>query len=177
MKRRDVAAKTAADVAANLKPETLLVMGLVGFVVINGIGAQILKLPKTIVGGVKDLGEGIGNFGSGVWNGAENEYIYSLDQSGSPNPPDFEYWHAYGDGYLQDGYFDAPVAVRDATAVPTSPIFNIITPSTAEDVGGFVHERVTGLYTDPLLDIGLLELPSVQEIGSGINKALRWVGF
>ena len=78
-----------------------------------------------------------GEFLSGLLYGAESDYFYAEDQSGSPNPPTQVWWEMASDL----GFVGAPpIAVADGTAVPTSPIIGVHPPSKAERWGGNVRE-------------------------------------
>ena len=79
-------------------------------------------------------------FLSGLLYGAESDYFYAADQSGSPNPPTQAWWDVAQElGPLGAG----PIAVADGTAVPTSPIIGVHPPSKAERWGGNVRDWFT----------------------------------
>jgi hypothetical protein len=79
-------------------------------------------------------------FLSGLLYGAESDYFYAADQSGSPNPPTQAWWEMALDlGAIEAG----PIAVQDGTAVPTSPIIGVHPPSQAERWGGNVRDWFT----------------------------------
>jgi len=79
-----------------------------------------------------------GEFFSGLFYGAETDYFYAGDQSGSPNPPSRRWWE------LDVAGVDAgPIEVINGGAVPTSPIIGVTPPSKAEVWGGNVRSFFT----------------------------------
>ena len=79
-----------------------------------------------------------GEFLRGLFYGAEPDYFYAEDQSGSPNPPTQAWWEMD-----QAGLDAGPIALIDGGAVPTSPIIGTTPASTAERWGGNVREFFT----------------------------------
>jgi len=81
-----------------------------------------------------------GQFLGGLFVGADTDYSYAPDQSGSPNPPTQVWWEMAQDlGPTERG----PIAVPKGTAVPTSPIIIADLPGTAERWGGNVRDWFT----------------------------------
>jgi len=85
-------------------------------------------------------------FLSGLIYGAESDYFYAEDQSGSPNPPTQAWWEMASDLGATSDWEDrgaGPIRVADGTAVPTSPIIGVHQPNQAERWGGNVREWFT----------------------------------
>jgi hypothetical protein len=81
-----------------------------------------------------------GQFLSGLFRGADTDYSYAPDQSGSPNPPTQLWWEMAQDlGATERG----PIAVPRGVAVPTSPIIIADLPGTAEGLGSRVRDWFT----------------------------------
>jgi len=79
-----------------------------------------------------------GEFLSGLFSGAQTEYYYHPDQSGSPNPPTRRWWE------LDVAGVDAgPIELIVGTDVQTSPIIGAIPPGKAETLGGNVRSFFT----------------------------------
>jgi hypothetical protein len=127
-----VAAAAAAG-AAKIDPTVLLIgAGALLLLARWGVGNIIpeVRAKANIVPESKE-------FLSGLLYGAESDYFYAADQSGSPNPPTQEWWEMAMDlGATGAG----PIAVQDGTAVPTSPIVGVHQPSQAERWGGNVRD-------------------------------------
>jgi hypothetical protein len=67
----------------------------------------------------------------------------------------------------------APMLFIDnaSPAVPIPDFFQVTYPSLAQEVGAaLIYDPITGLYTDPLLDIGGFTLPSAQDVVGGFNE-------
>jgi hypothetical protein len=129
-------APVAAAGAAKIDPTVLLI----------GAGALLL-LTRWGVGNllpeVRDKANIVPEskeFLSGLLVGAESEYFYAADQSGSPNPPTRAWWEM-AEELGPIGAPPIPVAV--GTAVPTSPIIGVHPPSQAERWGGNVRDWFT----------------------------------
>jgi len=108
-------------------------------------GAAFLLLAKYAVDQLPDLGTvqsqanilpETGDFVSGLFFGAQPDYFYAEDQSGSPNPPTRRWWEMD-----QAGLDAGPIPVEGA--VPTSPIIGTTEPSKAEIWGGNVRDFFT----------------------------------
>ena len=131
-----VAPVAAARAATKIDPTVLLI----------GAGALLL-LTKWGVGEIlPEVGAKVNivpeskEFLSGLLYGAESDYFYAADQSGSPNPPTQAWWEMAMDlGATEAG----PIRVQDGTAVPTSPIIGVHPPSQAERWGGNVRDWFT----------------------------------
>jgi len=126
-----VAAAAAAG-ATKIDP-TILLIGAGALLLLTkwGIGDV---LPKANI--VPESKE----FLSGLLYGAESDYFYAADQSGSPNPPTQAWWEMAMDlGATEAG----PIRVGDGTAVPTSPIIGVTQPSQAERWGGNIRDFFT----------------------------------
>jgi len=81
-----------------------------------------------------------GQFLEGLFRGAETDYTYAPDQSGSPNPPTQTWWEMAQDlGAVDRGPIDVPVGI----AVPTSPIIIADLPSAAQSFGANVRHFFT----------------------------------
>ena len=126
----------AARAAANTDT-TMLLVGAGALLLLTkwGIGNIIPKVaPKVNI--IPESKE----FLSGLLYGAESDYFYAADQSGSPNPPTQAWW-AMAEELGPLGAPSIPVAV--GTAVPTSPIIGVHPPSQAERFGGNVRDWFT----------------------------------
>jgi len=187
-----VAAKTASD---NPQTTALIVGGLALFAfwqfnktlgTLKDAGGAVKDAGDAVVDVVKDAGEAVidatviagesvGDFTAGVFTGTdEKKYVLSTNQMGSPNPPDAA-WFEY---FTEEDFDDAnsfnsgagTIPVQDGTRVPTPPILDVITPSGSSEAGGAVFDSITGLYTKPMIDIGPVELPSVQDVGGFFKR-------
>ena len=120
----------APAAAAKIDPMVLLIgAGALLLLTRWGVG-NILPEVRDKANIVPETGE----FMSGLLYGAESDYFYAADQSGSPNPPTQEWWEMASDlGPI------GPIPVADGTAVPTSPIIGVVRPSTAETLGGNIR--------------------------------------
>ena len=122
-----------AAAAAKIDP-TLLLIGAGAFLLLTRWGIE------NIIPEVRDkanIAPESKEFLSGLVYGAESDYFYAADQSGSPNPPTQAWW----DVAQELGPIGAPpIAVADGTAVPTSPIIGVQQPSQAERWGGNVRD-------------------------------------
>jgi hypothetical protein len=129
-------APAAAAGAAKIDPMILLIgAGALLLLTRWGVG-NILPEVRDKANIVPETGE----FMSGLLYGAESDYFYAEDQSGSPNPPTQAWWEMASDlGAIGAG----PIAVADGTAVPTSPIIGVVRPSTAETLGGNIRNWFT----------------------------------
>jgi hypothetical protein len=126
----------AASTAAS-QDYTPLIIGAAALLVLAKFGLdQVPDLTE-----VKDKANIVpetGEFLSGLFSGAQTEYYYHPDQSGSPNPPSRRWWE------LDVAGADAgPIELIDATSVPTSPIIGTIPPSKAETWGDNVRSFFT----------------------------------
>jgi hypothetical protein len=129
-------APVAARAATKIDP-TVLLIGAGALLILTrwGIGNVIpaVRDKANIVPESKE-------FLSGLLYGAESDYFYAADQSGSPNPPTQAWWEMAMDlGATEAG----PIRVQDGTAVPTSPIIGVHPPSQAERWGGNVRDWFT----------------------------------
>ena len=93
---------------------------------LTGAGDKVNIVPET------------GEFFSGLFYGAESDYFYAQDQSGSPNPPTREWWEAD-----RAGIDAGPIELINGGAVPTSPIIGTTPPSKAEQWGENFREFFT----------------------------------
>jgi len=87
-----------------------------------------------------------GQFLGGLFRGAETDYTYAPDQSGSPNPPTQAWWEMASDLGATDVWEDrgaGPIQVPVGIAVPTSPIIIADLPSTAQRFGANVRNFFT----------------------------------
>ena len=127
-------APAAAAGAAKIDPMVLLIgAGALLLLTRWGIG-NILPEVRDKANIVPETGE----FMSGLLYGAESDYFYAADQSGSPNPPTQEWWEMASDlGAI------GPIPVAEGTAVPTSPIIGVVQPSKAETLGGNIRNWFT----------------------------------
>ena len=142
-------------------PLPIVALAMIALPVIATTGKKVTKLDPTflIVGGLalwwlsnRTAGaiQGVtdkanivpetGEFLGGLFRGADTDYSYAPDQSGSPNPPTQLWWEMAQD--LGPTERD-PIAVPKGTAVPTSPIIIADLPGTAERWGGNVRDWFT----------------------------------
>ena len=183
-----VAAKTASD---NPQTTALVVGGLALFAfwqfnktlgTLKDAGDAVVDVVKdageAVAGATSTAGESVFDFTAGVLTGTdEKKYVLSTNQIGS-NPADNS-WFEY---FSEEDHDDAnsfnsgagTIPVQDGTKVPTAASYDVITPSGSSEAGGAVFDRVTGsvtgLYTKPLIDIGPVELPSVQDVGGFFKR-------
>jgi len=137
-----VAPVAAARAATKIDPTVLLI----------GAGALLL-LTKWGVGEIlPEVGAKVNivpeskEFLSGLLYGAESDYFYAADQSGSPNPPTQTWWEMASDLGATDDWKNrgaGPIRVEFGTAVPTSPIIGVNLPSQAERLGGNIRDWFT----------------------------------
>jgi hypothetical protein len=142
-------------------PLPIVAAAMLALPVIGATGKKVTKLDPTflIVGGLAlwwlsnrtagaiqgvtdkaNIAPETGQFLSGLFRGADTDYSYAPDQSGSPNPPTQLWWEMAQDlGPTDRG----PIAVPKGTAVPTSPIIIADLPGTAERWGGNVRDWFT----------------------------------
>jgi len=124
--------------AAGNTDTTMLLVGAGALLLLAkwGIGNIIPKLPE--LGNKANIVPESKEFLSGLVYGAESDYFYYPDQSGSPNPPTQAWWEM-----AQDLGPIGPIPVPFGTAVPTSPIIGVHPPSQAERWGGNVRDWFT----------------------------------
>ena len=99
---------------------------------------QVPQVPLEAIKNKTNIAPESGEFLGGLFKGAQTDYFYAGDQSGSPNPPTKWWW----DVDLA-GVDAGPIQVINGTAVPTSPVIGAIPPSTAERYGGNVRTFFT----------------------------------
>ena len=106
---------------------------------LQGIGSAVVEVADqvNIVPETKE-------FMIALRHGATTGYTYSSDQTGSPNPPDREWWELFAEQEGPDAYWTGPIRVQDGLKPPTAAILDIEEPSTAETLGGAAHNVVTG---------------------------------
>jgi len=109
-----------------------------GIVVLSLLKVAALKVPIEGIKNKANIVPETGEFFSGLFRGAETDYYYSQDQSGSPNPPTQAWWDA-----VDMGQDPGPIQVARGVDVPTSPILIMDVPSTAEKLGGTIREFFT----------------------------------
>tara|TARA_R100001086_G_scaffold237000_1_gene160818 strand:- start:206 stop:625 length:420 start_codon:yes stop_codon:yes gene_type:complete len=126
----------AAASATKIDP-TVLLIGAGALLLLTGWGIE------KIIPEVRDKANIVPEskeFLSGLLYGAESDYFYAADQSGSPNPPTQAWWEMAKDLGATDA---GPIPVQTGTAVPTSPIIGVHPPGRAERYGGNVRDWFT----------------------------------
>ena len=121
---------------------TLLIVGGLALWWLSNETAKALEAAKNKVNIVPETGQ----FLSGLFRGADTDYSYAPDQSGSPNPPTQLWWEMASDLGATDDWKDrgaGPIRVEFGTAVPTSPIIIADLPGAAERLGGNVRDWFT----------------------------------
>jgi hypothetical protein len=132
----------AATGAAKIDP-TILLIGAGALLLLTKWGVENI-LPE--VGAKVNIVPESKEFLSGLLYGAESDYFYAADQSGSPNPPTQTWWEMASDLGATDDWIDrgaGPIRVEFGTAVPTSPIIGVNPPSQAERWGGNIRDWFT----------------------------------
>jgi len=109
-----------------------------GIVVLSLLKVAALKVPIEGIKNKANIVPETGEFFGGLFLGAETDYYYSQDQSGSPNPPTQAWWDA-----VDMGQDPGPIAVARGADVPTSPILIMDVPTAAERLGGAIHDFFT----------------------------------
>jgi len=131
-------AATAARAAANTDA-TMLLIGAGALILFSkwGLGEVIPKLniiPETKEFVTATIGGG-------------RKGTYSLDQSGSPNPPSEEWWNLYSGSGEDTGWLPrqerGPIDVPIGTMVPTPPVVQQGPPTTAHLAGQATHRWFT----------------------------------
>tara|TARA_Y100000310_G_C20172352_1_gene574276 strand:+ start:63 stop:557 length:495 start_codon:yes stop_codon:yes gene_type:complete len=125
----------------NTDTTTLMIGGLALWWVLN----ETKKVAKEAVDKANIVPES-GEFLSGLFGGAEDEYYYYPDQSGSPNPPAQDWWDMASDLGATDAWKDrgaGPIRMADGSGIPTSPIIGVNRPSQAQRYGGNVRDFFT----------------------------------
>jgi len=115
---------------------TLLIVGGLALWWLSNETAKALEAAKNKANIVPETGQ----FFSGLFRGADTDYSYSPDQSGSPNPPTQMWWEMAQDlGPTERG----SIPVARGVAVPTSPIIIADLPGAAERLGNNVRNFFT----------------------------------
>tara|TARA_R110000824_G_scaffold328079_1_gene514919 strand:- start:1196 stop:1822 length:627 start_codon:yes stop_codon:yes gene_type:complete len=139
----------------------------------------VVDAGEAVIGATSTAGESVFDFTAGVFTGTdEKKYVLSTNQMGSPNPPDAAWFKYFTEEDFDDtNSFNSgagTIPVQDGLKQPTAAVYDVITPSGSSEAGGAVFDRVTGsvtgLYTKPLIDIGPVELPSVQDVGGFFKR-------
>lgn len=167
---------------------TPVILGLGALLVLRAVGqlGDVLRLPG-------DLAKGTGDFLTGAFTGADRPEtpIETARTAEQPNilfqltpPQDLAPTRVLGTpatfdpdavtSVVVDMVDGEPVlTVTNANPAVPLPAFTIFgpDPSLAQKVGAtLIFDPITGLYTDPLLDIrGVTIIPSVQDTISGIG--------
>jgi len=132
---------TTGKKVTKLDPTFLIVGGLALWWLSNRTAGAIRGVTDTA-----NIVPETGQFLGGLFGGADTDYSYAPDQSGSPNPPTQLWWEMASDLGATDDWKDrgaGPIRVEFGTAVPTSPIIIADLPGTAERWGGNVRDWFT----------------------------------
>jgi hypothetical protein len=169
----------------------LLVGGLILFNKISGTLDKFNDAGDAIIRGGEKTGDAVGNFFEGMFTGAETDYKIDptitqplggvsgdyLTEYEGMEYEDFLIAKADNPSYVSGRFQteeDDNVQIYFNYSTPKAIITTADKPGGGEASGGFIYDQATGIYNEPILDIGDRTLiPSIQNMGGAIRGLFR----